>query len=293
MSRYVQFVILLVYMGIFIFGIFYFISMVFNSQYLIRESIFAFVISFIFCVGAIYWLPFLFLWTNNIRRPLKKERVYLQECLDTICGRCGEPRKFRLLIAERQNTYAFAIGINTVVIAKDFLESISRSELEAVLAHELGHLRTRDTIAGCMLMVATFIPQQLTIVWRSLVRYLKRSFRRHILLWTIVFLMLILMMLYHARGNFIGFTIILLGINAAVYSVFIFSWRMVLRFTEYRQDEFAASLGYAEPLKNVLEKIRSESTIGNISTWNTIIHSTHPSLHNRIIRLEEYMEKAS
>ncbi|WP_276302521.1 M48 family metallopeptidase [Halorussus lipolyticus] len=63
-----------------------------------------------------------------------------------------------LAVAETETANCFTVGDlrrGTVVVSTGLLDALSASELDAVLAHELAHLRNRDAV---VMTLATFLP---------------------------------------------------------------------------------------------------------------------------------------
>jgi heat shock protein HtpX len=90
----------------------------------------------------------------------------LHAMIDRLCVQADLPKP-RVAIAETTMPNAFAIGRSpknaTVCATTGILDLLSPSELEGVLAHELGHVQNRDvlvmTIASFFATVASYIVQ--------------------------------------------------------------------------------------------------------------------------------------
>ena len=67
----------------------------------------------------------------------------------------------------------------------------------------------------------------------------------------------------------------------------------VSRYTEYKQDAYAQSLGYGRALRSAFLKLIGEQIILPTSWWHVTFHSTHPITHDRIRRLDLLMENES
>ncbi|MFN3337503.1 MAG: M48 family metalloprotease, partial [Thermomicrobium sp.] len=92
------------------------------------------------------------------------EQPRLQEMVERVAALAGIPR-IRVGIIETPMPNAFAIGkglrSSTVVVTRGLLDLLEDEELEAVIAHEIAHVRNRDvlvmTIAGFFVVVAQLV----------------------------------------------------------------------------------------------------------------------------------------
>ncbi len=92
------------------------------------------------------------------------EQPRLQEMVERVAALAGIPR-IRVGISETPMPNAFAIGkglrSSTVVVTRGLLDLLDDEELEAVIAHEIAHVRNRDvlvmTIAGFFVVVAQLV----------------------------------------------------------------------------------------------------------------------------------------
>ncbi len=92
------------------------------------------------------------------------EQPRLQEMVERVAALAGIPR-IRVGIMETRMPNAFAMGKRlrsaTVVVTRGLLDLLDDDELEAVIAHEIAHVRNRDvlvmTIAGFFVVVAQLV----------------------------------------------------------------------------------------------------------------------------------------
>lgn len=99
------------------------------------------------------------------REVTPAEAPDLHQMVDTLCGRMGLPKP-KVCIVPTEVPNAFATGRNpekgVVACTEGIMRALSYEELEGVVAHELGHIRNRDTlvstvaasIAGAISMLA-------------------------------------------------------------------------------------------------------------------------------------------
>jgi heat shock protein HtpX len=87
-------------------------------------------------------------------RPADPERyARLHNLVDGLCIASGVPRP-RLYVVEDPAPNAFATGRDpehaAIAVTTGLLEKMNRVELEAVLAHELGHIKNRDILVATL-----------------------------------------------------------------------------------------------------------------------------------------------
>ena len=81
------------------------------------------------------------------RKPTAEESAYLEPLFEKLCSYSGVKRdSLTVRMRNDEDINAFASGINHITIYTGALRVLSEDQLVGVLAHELGHLRNRDTI---------------------------------------------------------------------------------------------------------------------------------------------------
>ena len=86
-------------------------------------------------------------WLQGERKPNVGEAEYIEPLLEELCTRSGVSRNtLTLRMRTDEDINAFASGINHITIYTGALSGLDERHLLGVLAHELGHLRNRDTI---------------------------------------------------------------------------------------------------------------------------------------------------
>lgn len=207
----------------------------------------------------------------------------LDAMLTRLCLAADLPKP-RLAIADLDVPNAFAAGRDprhsVVVLTRGLLERLEREEVEAVIAHELSHIRNRDVL---VITLATFF----SLVAYYIVRfgpYLTAGRRRR------------------DSGN--AFLTILVAL--AVWLISMLLIRALSRYREYAADRGSAYLtGRPMALASALVKISEETVrlpkedLRTMSALNALfifpfrggglfeLFSTHPSLENRLRYLEK------
>jgi len=101
--------------------------------------------------------PLIFI-SNTRRIELGSEYSWALDIAQKVAQRVGYSRRFEVRIADVEIPNAFAVGNvlkRAIVVHKGLLQVLNRDEVEAVLAHELGHLVHRD---NAYLLATSFTP---------------------------------------------------------------------------------------------------------------------------------------
>ncbi|RLG22487.1 zinc metalloprotease HtpX [Methanosarcinales archaeon] len=112
----------------------------------------------------LYYSDKLVLWSMGARIVGREEAPELHAIVEKLCTLADLPKP-KIAIVDTNVPNAFATGRNkknaVVAVTTGLLRTLSRNELEAVLAHELSHIKNKDmlvlTIASFISMVAFFV----------------------------------------------------------------------------------------------------------------------------------------
>jgi heat shock protein HtpX len=113
------------------------------------------VIALLFAIGMnvfVYWKSdTLALKANGARELAPGELPRLRQVVTSLAGRAGLPMP-RLYVIDRPEPNAFATGRNpehsAVAVTTGLLDLMDDRQLTGVLAHELSHVKNRDTLVG-------------------------------------------------------------------------------------------------------------------------------------------------
>jgi heat shock protein HtpX len=102
--------------------------------------------------GIVYWKSdSIALRMNGARELGPTEMPRLRQIVDGLARRAGIPAP-RLYVVDRPEPNAFATGRNpehaAVAVTTGILEAMDERQLTGVLAHELSHVKNRDTLVG-------------------------------------------------------------------------------------------------------------------------------------------------
>jgi len=122
----------------------------------------------IFLVAQYYFSDRLALWSMGARIVDELEEPRLHETVARLCAIAGLPKP-RVAVVESSIPNAFATGRSqdkaVVAVTTSLVHRLNQGELEAVLAHELSHIKNRDvlvmTIASFLSTVAFFLARNL------------------------------------------------------------------------------------------------------------------------------------
>jgi heat shock protein HtpX len=227
----------------------------------------------------------LVLWSTGARIIDVDEYPELHMMVDKLCKEAGLPLP-KVAIMQSPVPNAFATGRNpkhaVVACTDSIMRLLSRDELEAVLAHELAHVKNRDILTMTM---ASFIAMIASMIMQSF----------------------LFSALFGGRNREGGSWIVVWVVSLVVYAL---STLLILALSRYR--EFAADRGSALITRNpralisALNKIsgRMEVVPANAKakieganaffiipalSGNAIMElfSTHPPLEKRIANLEK------
>ena len=303
MSKYFQFVIVLLYVLLTICG-FVVVLMVAGLHLSGRTQWLIITGWVILCFGSAYVRAGIWMFLHSrFRKPILSEEQRLEPALRELLEKAASRRRVRIWIDETRELNAVATGQHTIAISKGLLDMLSPGELRGVLAHELGHLLSGDTVAAAAFSMAGLLPQLVFLIYRfgaAVVRNLffttartrsGRSVWRLTRVNLVSGLVVVLIGCYLLNRIHLLKAIIPVILFVVVFSVFnrVFGFLtlMLSRLAEYRQDAFAFRLGYGDGLRKVLEKLAAASE-PDVNRYYIVMHSTHPVIYHRIRRLEKY-----
>jgi heat shock protein HtpX len=250
------------------------------------------IIAFVFAMVtnfAGYWFSDKLAIAMSGAQPVSQaEAPELYDIVGGLCQKAGLPMPV-IFIDPKESPNAFATGRDpehaAVAVTVGIMRILNRQELEAVLAHELGHVRNRDVLITTIGSVfAAVITSLAHFAWYGMGSYRDRDERSGV---SPIAAMLLLFLAPIAASL----------INLAIS-----------RSREFEADATGAEIcGHPEALANALAKLEQgtqarpmavNAALGNMYTvrpdpgnWFTNMMSTHPPIPERIARLEEMAVK--
>ncbi|MGQ9498513.1 MAG: M48 family metalloprotease [Desulfotomaculales bacterium] len=209
---------------------------------------------------------------NRLRRPLPQEEKILRPAFERVAARCGLTELPDLFVQHSPYPNALAVGTKTVAVTQGLLQQAAPEELEAVLAHEVGHLVNGDTRVRLVAFVTNAAGS--------------------VALWVVTGLMVIISLFGFAFGSFdqrmagLGWMVLLIAwtIKASAWAltkVLELSYLAVNRREEFAADKYAAQKGYRDALVSFLSRTQDARPEGLVAA----LHATHPAPEARIDRL--------
>jgi len=230
------------------------------------------------CWLSVYYLsPVHLFFHGRLRPPIMEEEARLQGCLQEVLKSAGCEKKFCLRIVEEKEEKILSFGHDTIAVSASLLKELTDEELKGVMAHELGHLISRDTLGTWAFATADRLPHFLTRVRLLLT------------------LLVLLPVIYFIVGLFSNTLIFPIGaawmflVSSVILHV-LFRWLhlLLLRQREYSQDEFAHRLGYGRGLRDALVKL-AQTGEQQVNAWFILLYGRAPVIYHRIRRLEQLL----
>ncbi|MDH6357866.1 M48 family metallopeptidase [Parabacteroides sp. PF5-9] len=253
--------------------------------------------------GVLIWFIIAYLTNTRIinsatgARPLERKankRVY--NLVENLCMAQGMDMP-KINIIEDHSLNAFASGINkqsyTVTVSRGLIDKLNDEELEAVIAHELSHIRNNDVRLLIISIVFVGIFSMIAQVALRTVYYSSRSRNSR-----------------SEKGN--GTIVIILA--ALIVAAIGYFFSILMRFAISRKREYLADAGAAEMTKNplalasALRKISNDPDIEAVTREDVAqlfiehpgkqsksalsglsgLFATHPPIKERIRVLEQF-----
>ena len=223
------------------------------------------------------------------RKPSAVEAEYIEPLLEELCTRSGVSRNtLTLRMRTDEDINAFASGINHITIHTGALSGLDKRHLLGVLAHELGHLRNRDTIY----MTITYAMDRLGQLILNLVILLNGALNILALIPIVNIVIRIIQI------------VLLVMIAAVEYVLRLPKWITYYfdsRRREYAADAYAVSIGLGRELRDGLVSLGlATDQIGMLETGELYdrestgffsrLFITHPKMIKRIQRIDEGIE---
>ena len=223
------------------------------------------------------------------RKPSAVEAEYIEPLLEELCTRSGVSRNtLTLRMRTDEDINAFASGINHITIHTGALSRLDKRHLLGVLAHELGHLRNRDTIY----LTITYAMDRLGQLILNLVILLNGALNILALIPIVNIVIRIIQI------------VLLVMIAAVEYVLRLPKWITYYfdsRRREYAADAYAVSIGLGRELREGLVALGlATEQIGILETGELYdrestgffsrLFITHPKMIKRIQRIDEGIE---
>lgn len=228
-----------------------------------------------------------------VRNPILEEEQRMDRLFAEVFAKSKFSEKIRFRIVERLEFDAFAIGRRTICLSRGILEKLSDNAIQGIMAHELGHLRSKDCIMAAAYNMALSLPFPFYSRFRYFLFKQKRKhpsgysiFKQ---LRLIILIVLFLALVLSGSGqHLIYFLFVLFSFRyyGKIRGLFEFLYRIVIRFVEYKQDAYAQELGFGKELLEALTGLTCEEA-APVNLYENLLKYNHPVIYNRIRRLEK------
>jgi heat shock protein HtpX len=255
------------------------------SIILLGGSVYALIITFIIYVVSIKIAlsPFaekMFRFLYGIRSiETNEEREYLMPIFNEVMSVIPHGKskaKIELCIIDKLDVNACAIGYRTVAITKGAMKAFDEEQLKGIIAHEIAHIKTGDTVASMFLFISSGYFYLIVFLFKLIILLMDKATNgiRNI-----------------SKGKtFLNF---LFGVIRGISRMFIFVFSFLVQITlavesrkiEYRADRTAYQWGFGEHLTSslyLLEKIN----LGDYRDIKQKLTASHPRTTTRIKQLE-------
>ncbi len=212
--------------------------------------------------------------TPGLRPASELDRKRFFHILDDVCNRF-DIRKPKVYIAESSSINASVVGDDVLVVCRGMLNFATKSELHAILAHEIGHLKHKDNNYSQfnhiirMLTAGAFVLAYKPFDWH----------KEHELFFFIGLLSIPLILCSFVLAAFKYL------IDRAIQLI----ERLNSPLAEYRADRYAINAGLGEHLisfgEKMMEKFPEERK-------DHIFLSTHPTWKKRVEAARKLQEEA-
>jgi len=109
--------------------------------------------------------PNIIRWTTNMRPLKNNEYPWIHETVKELCKKNKVPVPKQIVLVRSGGPNAFVFGRTpgsaTLAVTQGLLNSLTKDEVKAVLAHEVGHIKHKDmvvmTVVGAIPVIAYYI----------------------------------------------------------------------------------------------------------------------------------------
>ena len=249
-------------------------------------AMYAFIFAFIMNVGAYWFSDRIVLRMYNAKEVNSEEVPEVYDTVKELCSNANLPMP-KIYVSPQDSPNAFATGRSpnhaAVCLTKGILNLLDRKELKGVIAHELSHIKNRDTL---IMTIAATIAGAITML-ASLAR------------WSMIFGGLGSRSGRNRDNNIFGYLFMLIVAPIAAMIIQL----AISRSREYAADKRGAYIAKSpEGLSNALLKLEGANRRNTMQANNATVHlfivnplrgkgiqalfSTHPPVQERVRRLE-------
>lgn len=232
----------------------------------------------------------------NLREPNEIEKKRIIPIYNDVYRRAlivspNLSKDIQLFIYDDDNINAFAIGLRTVAVHRGLLvNNIYDNEIAAILGHEFAHIANGDTFCTILAVQSNTIVS----IFRTIFSFL-------MIVTAKIVGFCVALTSDTAQGAENGFTIAdacVRGFHWLIDKfVLIFVFISVIiaqhsrRQHELAADNFAAKLGYGQPMIHFFQRYEQFDSTSNIFSLSHLLYGTHPSMQTRISNLQSSIKE--
>lgn len=218
------------------------------------------------------------------------QQIKLERCFACVLHQ-AEPdllpfgQKVSVRVIPEQTINAYCLGFRTIAVTQGAL-GLDRRTLQALLAHEFGHLIHGDSVFFRVLMAQALGLAAWLFFWQGVMLAVLG------LLFVLGLLCSVFRLGYVSCTLFRGLTGLVQSLGLTLRRALLAAAGLLICFlgrrSELRADAYAAHLGYADPLCRFLERFSEPAP----QTFREILHGTHPDPGQRIQALRRHHSPA-
>jgi Zn-dependent protease with chaperone function len=224
----------------------------------------------------------------RLRRPTMLEQQKLDVAWRAVCSQVHvDPQYYKLWIEESDDINGYAMAGKSIAVTRWALNSLPPRQLQAVLAHELGHHQGGNTWTA------------LVVFWyalpgRSVAGLVRAISGTNPVVGCLVAAFLFLSAVGLALDSWIFHRSWGWGFYAVLPFLVPIPLAWFTRKSELMADQVAADLGYARDTVAFLYDLQAqgEDVARRAAGWRGAVYSRHPSVADRITALERYLQNS-
>jgi Zn-dependent protease with chaperone function len=240
----------------------------------------------------IFWPPledYLARFLFRLRKPTMLEQQKLDIAWRAVCSRVNvNPHYYKLWVEESDSMNGYAMAGRSVAVTRWAINALTPRQLQAILAHELGHHQGGHPWAGLVAFWYALPGRAMAALTQSFLRMLSRiSVIGCAVAGVLVtsYIMSILVAIWFNGDVYFPMATVLpfiVPIPLAWFS----------RRSELNADLVAADLGYGRDLIGMFYDLQAqgEDVARRAAGWRGALYSSHPSVADRITALERHVQ---
>lgn len=210
------------------------------------------------------------------KKPSNHHLVLLPD-VRQIAERVGYKRPITVVITEEDAVNSFSFGARTIGVSERLLHTLSPELVEALLAHEVAHLKKRHGQRVAWIFGCSWVA---LVAAKKLGKSLNNIARRTVALFWVFGLPALILCIP-------GYSLILL--HSMGKMAFELALSPLGRRDDFEADEIAAQAGYGEALMRAIKEAEREP--GQRQELLNLLWGSHPPVHERITHIKEAMQQ--